>query len=130
MGRRKALAVEFGRLLEKQLQLLAEDWRSREEHHVSFSTTLLEAQRLLEQLCELEGRASLSEQLCEEEEGRASLLTRRLASLLAQMSGEVTRECQRLRAWGVLGDGTGAQLLSSSKAEILTREDLLGKSAL
>ncbi|RXM95099.1 hypothetical protein EOD39_17262 [Acipenser ruthenus] len=153
VGRRKALAVEFGRLLEKQLQLLAEDWRSREEHHVSFSAALLEAQRLLEQLCEeeegraslseqlceeeedraslseqlceLEGRASLSEQLCEEEEGRASLLTRRLASLLAQMSGEVTRECQRLRAWGVLGDGTGAHLLSSSKAEILTREDLL-----
>ncbi|KAK6469303.1 hypothetical protein HHUSO_G32740 [Huso huso] len=125
VGRRKALAVEFGRLLEKQLQLLAEDWRSREEHHVSFSAALLEAQRLLEQLCELVGRASLSEQLCEEEEGRASLLTRRLAFLLAQMSGEVTRECQRLRAWGVLGDGTGAHLLSSSKAEILTREDLL-----
>ncbi|XP_041098190.1 uncharacterized protein si:dkey-103g5.4 isoform X2 [Polyodon spathula] len=120
VGRRKALAVEFGRLQEKQLQLLAEDWRSREEHHVSFSAALLEAQRLLEQLCELEGRACLPE-----EEGSASLLTQRLASLLAQMSEEVTRECQRLGAWGVLGDGTGAHLLSRSKAEILTREDLL-----
>lgn len=40
------------------------------------------------------------------------------------MSGEVTKESERLGSWGVLGQGTGAQLMDGGK--ILTREQVTG----
>lgn len=55
------------------------------------------------------------------------------SSLLAQidaassrMSSIIITESHRLKAWGVLGEGTGAQLLNKAKTKILTKQELVG----
>lgn len=55
------------------------------------------------------------------------------SSLLAQidaasnkMSSLIITESHRLKAWGVLGEGTGAHLLNKAKTRILTKQELVG----
>lgn len=50
----------------------------------------------------------------------------RVEVLLHKMSDENRDECQRIGAWGVLGQGTGAQLLRAGKNTPMKREDLIG----
>lgn len=50
----------------------------------------------------------------------------RVSLLLQKMSSEITQECQRIGAYGVLGQGTGGQLVKSGKNVPLKREDLIG----
>lgn len=50
----------------------------------------------------------------------------RVSLLLQKMSSEITEECQRIGAYGILGLGTGGQLVKSGKNVPLKREDLIG----
>ena len=54
-------------------------------------------------------------------------IIRRVGALLGRMSGEVSAECQRLCAWGALGQATGARLVASDSSMPLVREQLFGK---
>lgn len=55
-------------------------------------------------------------------------LNHRVTLLLEKISDETTSECKRVGAWGVLGQGTGGQLLVGSSRTPATREDLFDKS--
>ena len=52
---------------------------------------------------------------------------RRVGALLARMSNEVSAECQRIGAWGVLGQATGARLMAPESNMPLVKEQLFGK---
>lgn len=41
------------------------------------------------------------------------------------MSGELTKECERLGAWGVLGEGTGGVLVDNNNTP-LDKDQLIG----
>ena len=51
----------------------------------------------------------------------------RVGVLLQRMSAELTQECERLGTWGVLGMGTGGQLIRPETNDILTRDELIGE---
>lgn len=55
-------------------------------------------------------------------------IDQRTALLLEKMSSEITSECHRIGAWGILGQGTGGQLLASGSMTPLTRNELFDKS--
>ncbi|XP_035201880.1 uncharacterized protein LOC118177913 [Oxyura jamaicensis] len=120
---RKQLAAEYEESVNKQMHLLQHDLKCQEEHYVMFSSALREALRLAEMLT--------SEVACRESQTRSSQLD--CTSLLAQidaassrMSSIIITESHRLKAWGVLGEGTGAQLLNKAKTKILTKQELMG----
>ena len=52
---------------------------------------------------------------------------RRVGALLGRMSNEVSAECTRVGAWGVLGQATGARLIDPDTNMPLVREQLFGK---
>ena len=52
----------------------------------------------------------------------------RVSVLLQKMSSEITEECQRIGAYGVLGQGTGGQLIKPGRNGPMKREDLIGKT--
>ena len=54
-------------------------------------------------------------------------MAQRVSSLAAEMGEQVSCECQRQGAWGVLGEGTGAQLLCPDTGTILVKEDIVGE---
>ena len=53
-------------------------------------------------------------------------VTARVGVLLQRMSTELTQECERLGAWGVLGQGTGGVLVRASTGEPVEKSDLIG----
>ena len=48
----------------------------------------------------------------------------RVSLLIEKMSADLTDECRRIGAWGILGQGTGGQLLVSGSRTPVTRNDL------
>ncbi|GCB65295.1 hypothetical protein scyTo_0009942 [Scyliorhinus torazame] len=119
--RRKHIGLEFQEILNKQQELLHNDWRCREEHQVTFSTTLRAAVLLLE------------ERIDNSEDRKALLSTRdpkrvagQIEALMLQMSDAITNECQRLNTWALLGEGIGAQLVSKKTSIGLSKEELIG----
>lgn len=52
----------------------------------------------------------------------------RVALLIEKMSAEITDECRRVGAWGILGEGTGGQLLVSGSRMPISRNDLFDGS--
>lgn len=50
----------------------------------------------------------------------------RVSLLLQKMSREINEECHRIGAYGVLGQGTGGQLVRSGMNVPLKREELIG----
>ena len=54
-------------------------------------------------------------------------ITARVGVLLQRMSSELTQECERLGAWGVLGQGTGGVLVRPTTGEPVAKSDLIGK---
>ena len=54
---------------------------------------------------------------------RGLTLTRFLA--FQRMSNELTRECERLGSWGVLGQGTGGRLVRPGSKDPVAREQLV-----
>lgn len=43
------------------------------------------------------------------------------------MSGAVIKESHRLKLWGILGEGMGANLVNKEKTRSLTKDELVGK---
>nr|XP_034995790.1 uncharacterized protein LOC118097186 isoform X5 [Zootoca vivipara] len=120
---RKHLATEYEESVSRQLHLLSQDMKRREEHWVAFNSALREAIRLTEALAE-----ALSS-----EEGQVSgskSAHHRLLSLIDaasnQMSSTVIQETRRLMAWGILGEGTGAHLVNRERTRLLTKAELVG----
>nr|XP_014345397.1 PREDICTED: uncharacterized protein LOC102352720 [Latimeria chalumnae] len=122
--RRKKLGAEYEQVLRKQQQLLLEDWSYHEEHHVLFSTALREAMRLLEDLSENLAHHEIRTMLSDKDH---QLVVDRLGALIIQISSAVAKECHRLKTWGVLGEGTGANLVCKEKSEVLSREELIAE---
>lgn len=51
----------------------------------------------------------------------------RMGLLLQRMSSELTQECERIGAWGVLGEGTGGKLVNPSSGQPMERHELFGR---
>ncbi|XP_021231917.1 uncharacterized protein LOC110387733 isoform X3 [Numida meleagris] len=122
MQHRKQRAAEYEEGVNKQMQLLQHDLKCQEEHYVTFNSALREAMRLAEMLT--------NKMACE---GSPTTWSQRdYKSLLAlidaasnRMSSIIITESHRLKAWGVLGEGTGAHLLNKAKTRILTKQELV-----
>ena len=54
-------------------------------------------------------------------------IDRRVAILINQMSNDVTDECRRVGAWGILGEGTGGQIVQPGTRTALARTDLISE---
>ncbi|OXB59008.1 hypothetical protein ASZ78_007636, partial [Callipepla squamata] len=125
MQHRKQLAAEYEEGVNKQMQLLQRDLKCQEEHYVTFNSTLREAMRLAEMLTNkmaCKGSPTTGLQL-----GYKSLLAQ-MDAASNRMSSIIITESHRLKAWGVLGEGTGAHLLNKAKTRILTKQELVDPS--
>lgn len=61
------------------------------------------------------------------DEEKHSKIVARMGVLLQRMSGELTQECQRIGAWGVLGEGTGAMLIDPQSGQPMTKDQIFGR---
>eukprot|EP00079_Xenopus_tropicalis_P037402 XP_017951173.1 PREDICTED: uncharacterized protein LOC105947840 [Xenopus tropicalis] len=123
IARRKKIAAEYEDFLNMQLQILHQDLKSQEDHCTGFNGALRESVRILEML---------KDKYCTEETD-AKQSTYYYRKLLLQyeavcnrMYNAVMKECERLKSWGVLGEGTGAQLVNKEKTSLLSKEDIIG----
>ncbi|KAM5320105.1 uncharacterized protein AAES06_019493 isoform 2-T2 [Glossophaga mutica] len=108
--RRRHLAGEYAASLSHQLKLLRQDLRARQEQWASFCSALLAAQRLLKaQTDSWLAKSSQAEQNPEREISQ-------LDAVLSHLSWALLQEGHRMKAWGVLGTGTGAELLQPASA--------------
>ncbi|XP_011921842.1 PREDICTED: uncharacterized protein LOC105588708 [Cercocebus atys] len=91
-SRRRHMAGEYAANLRHQLKLLHQDLLERQEQWASFCSALMEAQQLLKART-------------------GSRAVPQLDTVLGHLSQVVLQEGHRLKAWGILGTGTGAELL-------------------
>ena len=89
-----------------------------------FDAAYLEARSLLDEHVRLLQAGSKDEQYNTKV---YQLVSGRVRMLLQKMSDELNKECTRLGSWGVLSQGTGAQLLYPGKREPVKKQHLLGK---
>ncbi|KAM7235493.1 hypothetical protein CapIbe_012679 [Capra ibex] len=108
--RRGRLAGEYAACLGHQLVLLRQDLRARQEQWGSFCSALMASRRLLK--AHSGSRPAKSSQAGQNPEGEVP----QLDALLGSLSQVVLQEGHRLKAWGVLGTGTGAELLRPASA--------------
>ena len=54
-------------------------------------------------------------------------VTGRAGLLLDRMAGDLEQECERVGAWGLVGQGIGAPLVRPGSREAMTRDELLGE---
>ena len=50
----------------------------------------------------------------------------RMSGLIQKMSGDLTEESQRVGCWGVLGQGTGGQLVMPGSKNPASKEEVFG----
>ena len=125
LERRKQLGSQFEKVLIRTRELSEADEGSREEHQVVFQAGFREAYRALtEHAAKLQQGQLLKDGSFDEELHRKT--ASRVGVLLQRMSGELSKECERLGAWGVLGQGTGAALLDSLNNP-LSKDQLIGQ---
>ncbi|XP_042707937.2 uncharacterized protein LOC122173896 [Chrysemys picta bellii] len=122
MLHRKQLAAEYDEIVNKQLHLLHHDLKCQEEHCVLFNSALREAVRLSEVLTEKMACGGNRAMWSKPDYQR---LLAQIDAASNRMSSAVIKESHRLKAWGVLGDGTGAHLIIKDKTRLLTKEELL-----
>ncbi|TFJ99178.1 NF-kappa-B inhibitor zeta [Platysternon megacephalum] len=122
MLHRKQLAAEYDEIVNKQLHLLHHDLKCQEEHCVLFKSALREAMRLAEVLTEKMACGGNRAMWSKPDYQR---LLAQIDAASNRMSSAVLKESHRLKAWGVLGDGTGAHLINKDKTRLLTKEELL-----
>ncbi|XP_047609423.1 uncharacterized protein LOC125111508 isoform X5 [Phacochoerus africanus] len=108
--RRGHLAGRYAASLGHQLTLLRQDLRARQEQWGSFYSALAAAQRLLQAHW---GSQPQLPQTMQKPEGPSYPCREvpQLDAVLDRLSQAVLQEGHRLKAWGVLGSGTGAKLL-------------------
>ncbi|XP_059389142.1 uncharacterized protein si:dkey-103g5.4 isoform X2 [Carassius carassius] len=117
MVRRRALGNQLTQLLDSQLQILRVEMRVQQAMQKTFRARLRESMRLLRLLAE--GQTSLWDTHIKHH------VLERLAVLADEMTEKVSVESQRLGAWVVLKEGTGAQLLCPATGSVLSREDII-----
>lgn len=93
-------------------------------NQVAYEASMREAERLLQ-----EHASKLQKGQCTKDgafdEDQHRIVGGRVGLLLQRMSNELTRECERLGAWGVLGQGTGGRLVKPGSKEAMPREQLV-----
>ncbi|XP_075460490.1 uncharacterized protein LOC142497073 isoform X2 [Ascaphus truei] len=118
--KRKRLAAEYEDVLNKGLHVLQQDMMFQEEHCVVFNCALRESFRFLEMLKDKYG----SEGSKQSTNNYQKLLSQ-FEELCNRMYSTVMKESHRLKAWGVLGEGTGANLLNKDRTRLLSKGDLI-----
>ncbi|XP_075892174.1 uncharacterized protein LOC142895202 [Nelusetta ayraudi] len=114
--RRQNLATQLRNLLGSQLEVLRREQQAQQSVFTVFTGQLRECTRLLSRIhgnqpsCEVHGQN----------------LVRRLTSLVDEMSEQVSAECRRQGAWGLLGEGTGAKLFCADTRTVLGKEHIFG----
>ena len=93
---------------------------------VSYQAALREALRLLEEHSAKLQRGQLVENDDFDEVTHRSMIAR-IGVLVNRMSSELTQECERLGAWGILGQGTGGLLVHPDTLQPLDRDQLIGE---
>ncbi|XP_042688128.1 uncharacterized protein LOC122167537 isoform X2 [Centrocercus urophasianus] len=122
MQHRKQLAAEYEEGVKKQMQLLQHDLKCQEEHYVTFNSALREAARLAEMLT---NKMACKRSPTAWSQPDCTSLLAQIDAASNRMSSLIITESHRLKAWGVLGEGTGAHLLNKAKARILTKQELV-----
>ncbi|KAL1260729.1 hypothetical protein QQF64_008556 [Cirrhinus molitorella] len=117
MVRRRALGNQLTQLLDSQLQILRVEMRAQQAMQKTFRVRLRESGRLLRLLTE--GPTLLWDKHIKQ------YVLERVAVLSDEMIEMVSVESQRLGAWVVLKEGTGAQLLCPATGSVLSREDII-----
>ncbi|XP_050984608.1 uncharacterized protein si:dkey-103g5.4 isoform X2 [Labeo rohita] len=117
MVRRRALGNQLTQLLDSQLQILRVEMRAQQVIQKTFRARLREGVRLLRLLAE--GHTLLWDKHIKQH------VLERVAVLSDEMIEMVSVESQRLGAWVVLKEGTGAQLLCPATGSVLSREDII-----
>ncbi|KAI2656226.1 Teneurin-4 [Labeo rohita] len=107
MVRRRALGNQLTQLLDSQLQILRVEMRAQQVIQKTFRARLREGVRLLRLLAE----------------GHTLLWDKHIKQQYV-MERQIL-ESQRLGAWVVLKEGTGAQLLCPATGSVLSREDII-----
>ncbi|GAB1294201.1 Predicted gene, 32742 [Apodemus speciosus] len=104
---RRSLVGEYAASLAHQQELLRQDLCARQDQWASFCSALMEAQWLL--------KASASSSLEKSPQPGQSPeeVASQLDTLLGHLSQVMLQEGHRLKAWGFLDTGTGAELLQS-----------------
>ncbi|XP_042138072.2 uncharacterized protein LOC121831164 [Peromyscus maniculatus bairdii] len=108
--RRRSLASQYAASLSHQLELLHQDLCARQDQWASFCSALMEAGWLLKSSAS--SSPGKSPQPGQSPKGVAS----QLDTLLGHLSQVMLQEGHRLKAWGFLGTGTGAELLQPAPA--------------
>ncbi|XP_018081393.1 uncharacterized protein LOC108696479 [Xenopus laevis] len=122
IAKRKKLAAEYEDVLYMQLQILHQDLKSQEEHYVGFNGALRESVRILDML---------KDKYCTEESDTKNnthfyqKLMLQYEAVCNSMYNAVMKECDRLKLWGLLGEGTGAQLVNKEKTSLLSKRDII-----
>ncbi|KAH3750553.1 hypothetical protein DPMN_185080 [Dreissena polymorpha] len=126
LARRKEVGHRFQAILNQQEFLAGEDEKHRESHQVNFQAALREAHRTLKDHTEKQQRGQLVDASGKFDTAGQRAMENRVSSLISKMSTELTNESGRLGCWGVLGQGTGAQLLNGNHP--MSRDEIFGKS--
>ncbi|XP_051935125.1 uncharacterized protein LOC127609336 isoform X2 [Hippocampus zosterae] len=114
VGRRRSLAAHLRTLLHAQLQVLRREQEAQQKVHNVFTAQLRECTKILGKIDQTS--FGLYHQN----------LIQRLRSLVGEMGGLVSAECQRQRSWGLLGEGTGAKLLCPDTGTVLSKDSIFG----
>ncbi|XP_013366456.1 PREDICTED: uncharacterized protein LOC102014026 isoform X2 [Chinchilla lanigera] len=109
--RRAHLAAEYTASLSHQLKVLQQDLRARQEQWATFCSALMQAKRLLKAQTGSGPRTSSRDG--QNPEG----VIPQMDTVLAHLSQALLQEGHRLKAWGFLGTGTGAELLRPDLAD-------------
>ena len=91
-----------------------------------FEAALREATRILSEHTEKLQREQLVRDGEFDEVVHRSIAAR-VGVLLHRMSDELSRECERLGAWGVLGQATGARLVRPTDSHPMAIHELIGQ---
>ncbi|XP_023565241.1 uncharacterized protein LOC111815170 [Octodon degus] len=109
--RRAQLAAEYTASLSHQLQVLHQDLQARQEQWATFSSALTEAKRLLK--AQMGSRPRMSSSDGQSHQG----VVPQMDAVLDHLAQTLLQEGHRLKAWGFLGTGTGAELLRPALAD-------------
>ena len=127
LERRKELGRRFDGALLRMKEIAEADEQAREEHQVAYQTSLREGLRMMDEHSEkLQQGKMLKSDGFDMDQHRSACS--RVGLLLQRMSTELTRECERVGAWGVLGQGTGGRLVAPGTREPLPKEQIIGET--
>ncbi|XP_077467722.1 uncharacterized protein LOC144083614 [Stigmatopora argus] len=115
--RRSSLAANIRTLLHTQLQVLEREQQAQQKVHSMFTAHVRECIRILSKVHQTAYGGPHHQNL-----------TQRLSFLVGEMGGLVSAECQRQGAWGLLGEGIGAQLLCPGSNSVLSKDSIFGSN--